>query len=57
MDEVFARRDLIEPTPMGPGDAARRAAVYDNYRQGKPTGATLTPDQSGAVSDVGTGGH
>jgi len=45
-------RDLVAPQPMGPGDAARRATVYGNYKDGKPTGATLTPDQSGAVADV-----
>ena len=50
-------RDLVAPQPMGPGDAPRRATVYDAYKQGKPTGATLTPDQSGAISDVGTSGH
>ena len=45
-------RDLVAPQPMGPGDAARRASVYSNYKDGKPTGATLTPDQSAAVADV-----
>ncbi len=50
--QVADPRDLVAPQPMGPGDAARRAAVYGNYKDGKPTGATLTPDQSGAVSDV-----
>lgn len=55
--QVADPRDLSQPQPMGTGDAPRRATVYDNYKQGKPTGQTLTPDQSGAVSDVGTGGH
>ncbi len=50
--EIADPRDLIAPQPTGPGDAARRATVYNNYRDGKPTGATLTPDQSGAVADV-----
>lgn len=45
-------RDLVAPRTMGSGDAARRAVVYDNYKNGKPTGATTTPDQSGAVSDI-----
>ncbi len=50
--QIADPRDLVAPQPMGPGDAARRAAVYGNYKDGKPTGATLTPDQSGAVADV-----
>jgi pilus assembly protein CpaD len=50
--QVADPRDLIAPRDMTPGDAARRAVVYDNYKNGKPTGATLTPDQSAAVSDV-----
>ncbi|HUO89169.1 MAG TPA: CpaD family pilus assembly protein [Rhizomicrobium sp.] len=45
-------RDLVQPRTMGSGDAARRSTVYNNYKDGKPTGAALTPDQSGAVSDV-----
>lgn len=51
--QVADPRDLIAPQPLGPGDAARRATVYDLYKNGKPTGAEKTPDQSGAVSDVG----
>ncbi|MEI9885288.1 MAG: CpaD family pilus assembly protein [Rhizomicrobium sp.] len=50
--QVADPRDLVAPQPLGPGDAARRATVYDNYRNGKPTGAEKTTDQSGAVSDV-----
>ncbi|HEY0105432.1 MAG TPA: CpaD family pilus assembly protein [Rhizomicrobium sp.] len=50
--QVADPRDLVTPRTMGPGDAARRAAVYGNYKDGKPTGATLSPDQSGAVSDI-----
>jgi pilus assembly protein CpaD len=50
--QVADPRDLVAPRTMGPGDAARRAVVYGNYKDGKPTGATLTPDQSGAVADV-----
>jgi pilus assembly protein CpaD len=45
-------RDLMGPATMASGDASRRATVYDNYRKGQPTGATLSADQSGAVSDV-----
>jgi pilus assembly protein CpaD len=51
--QVADPRDLISPQPLGPGDAARRAVVYDNYKNGKPTGAQQTPDQSAAISDVG----
>ncbi|MEJ0027986.1 MAG: CpaD family pilus assembly protein [Rhizomicrobium sp.] len=50
--QIADPRDLVAPQPMGAGDAARRATVYSNYRDGKPTGATLTPEQSGAVADV-----
>jgi pilus assembly protein CpaD len=50
--QVADPRDLVAPQPLGPGDAARRAIVYDNYKNGKPTGAEKTVDQSGAVSDV-----
>ena len=50
--QVADPRDLVAPRDMTAGDAARRAVVYDNYTNGRPTGATLTPDQSGAVSDV-----
>jgi len=50
--QIADPRDLIAPEPTGPGDAARRATVYGNYKDGKPTGATLTADQSAAVADV-----
>jgi pilus assembly protein CpaD len=51
--QVADPRDLITPQPLGPGDAARRAVVYDNYKNGKPTSAEQRPDQSGAIADVG----
>ena len=54
--QVADPRDLIAPRAMGSGDAARRAFVYDNYKQGKPTGAEHSSEQSGAVSEVGTAG-
>ena len=38
--------------PLAASDAARRAVVYDNYKNGKPTAATKTDDQSGTVTDV-----
>jgi pilus assembly protein CpaD len=50
--QIADPRDLVAPQPMGAGDAARRSTVYGNYKDGKPTGATLTPDQSAAVADV-----
>jgi len=50
--QVADPRDLAAPQAMTAGDAARRAVVYDNYKNGKPTGATLSSDQSGIVSDV-----
>ena len=50
--QVSDPRDLVAPRTMGPGDAARRAIVYDAYKNGKPSGAVQSPDQSGAVSDV-----
>ncbi|MBS0470316.1 MAG: CpaD family pilus assembly protein [Proteobacteria bacterium] len=50
--QVADPRDLVQPQPMGGGDAARRATVYDNYKNGKPTGAEHSAEQSGAVSDV-----
>ncbi|MBL6852240.1 MAG: CpaD family pilus assembly protein [Alphaproteobacteria bacterium] len=51
--QVADPRDLMTPRTMSAGDAARRATVYSNYRDGKPTGATHSTEQSGAVSDVG----
>ncbi len=53
--QIADPRDLVTPQPLGPGDAARRATVYDNYRNGKPTGAEHSTEQSGAVSTVGSG--
>lgn len=50
--QVADPRDLVQPQPMSGGDAVRRATVYDNYKNGKPTGAEHTTEQSGAVSDV-----
>ena len=50
--QVADPRDLMGSQPLAAGDAARRAVVYDNYKNGKPTAATKTEDQSGAVTDV-----
>jgi pilus assembly protein CpaD len=50
--QVADPRDLMGAQPLASGDAGRRAVVYDNYKNGKPTAATKTPEQSGAVSDI-----
>jgi len=50
--QVADPRDLMGSQPLAAGDAARRAVVYDNYKNGKPTAATKTDDQSGTVTDV-----
>jgi len=50
--QVADPRDLMGSQPLASGDAARRAVVYDNYKNGKPTAATKTEDQSGAVTDI-----
>ncbi|HEX4302658.1 MAG TPA: CpaD family pilus assembly protein [Rhizomicrobium sp.] len=50
--QVADPRDLVGSQPLAAGDAARRATVYDAYRQGKPTGAEHSTDQSGAIADV-----
>jgi len=50
--EVADPRDLIAPHPAGPSEASRRATVWQNYVKGSPTGATLSVDQTAAVSDV-----
>jgi pilus assembly protein CpaD len=50
--QIADPRDLVTPQPTGPGDAARRSTVYNNYKDGKPTGATLGPDQTAAVAEV-----
>lgn len=51
--QVENPRDLVEPRPLGPSDAMRRATVMGNYEKGVPTAATKNADQSVAVSDVG----
>ena len=45
-------RDLIGPQPMDPADTQRRLTVLDKYRQGLPTAAERTEDQSGLVSEA-----
>jgi pilus assembly protein CpaD len=50
--QVADPRDLMGSQPLASGDAARRAVVYDNYKNGKPTAATKTNEQSGTVTDI-----
>ena len=45
-------RDLLGPRRFDPADANRAGVIIENYEQGKPTAATKTNDQSGAISDV-----
>lgn len=46
-------RDLQGPRRITPRDAERRDVVFDNYRQGRVTGATTGTDGAGTVSDIG----
>ena len=50
--QVADPRDLMAPQPLDSGDAARRAVVYDNYKNGRPKAATKTAEQSGSVTDL-----
>ena len=50
--EIADPRDLVTPQPMTPPDTERRMIVIDKWRQGEPTLAQKTQEQSGAVSDV-----
>jgi pilus assembly protein CpaD len=45
-------RDLAQSRPFDSSDPVRRTVVIQTYEQGKPTAATKTSEQSGAVSDV-----
>ena len=42
--------DLLGKRPLGPGDAARRDVIMAKFREGVPTGATRSADESGSVS-------
>jgi pilus assembly protein CpaD len=46
-------RDLIEPRPETPADAARRATVLEKYRRGESTQTQRQQDERGTVSTVG----
>lgn len=46
-------RDLVEPQPQGPAEAARRSTVMGNYVKGQPTAAQKTSDQSTSISTIG----
>jgi len=45
-------RDLETPRTFGAPDTGRRQTVLDTYRDGEPTGARRTNDDSGAISDA-----
>jgi pilus assembly protein CpaD len=45
-------RDLVTPTPLAPGDAARRQFVLDRYRQGKSSTTEKDKQADGSVSAV-----
>lgn len=45
-------RDLITPRHETAPDEARRATVFDKYRQGQPTGAKDAGGDSGTVSEM-----
>jgi len=38
--QIANPRDIVTPRAMMPGDAGRRAVVFDNYRKGEATAAT-----------------
>ena len=46
-------RDLIAPGRLGPDDVTRRVTIIDKYREGTPTPAEKTSEQSATVSQVG----
>ena len=49
---VAEPRDLVAPRGLDPRDNARRDAVLEAWRAGRPTGAQRTESEDGAVSDV-----
>ena len=49
-------RDLVSPRPLDEDDAQRRLTVLQKYRKGETTVAAKTQEQSGAISDVASGG-
>jgi pilus assembly protein CpaD len=48
-------RDLVEPRPMGEGDAMRRLKVIETYRKGEATQTNRKADESGSVSTAAKG--
>jgi pilus assembly protein CpaD len=46
-------RDLQGPRRTTPRDSERRDTVFDNYRQGQPTGAATSTDGAATASDIG----
>lgn len=45
-------RDLIRPRPETPPDEGRRATVFEKYRQGMPTGAKDSGQDTATVSEM-----
>ena len=50
--QIANPRDIVQPRPLAPGDAARRAVVFDNYRQGAATSAAQESLVEGRVSQA-----
>lgn len=50
-------RDLVEPHREDGSDAMRRATIMTHYEKGEPTAAQKSKDQSGQISQVGSGGN
>ncbi|MET0546205.1 MAG: CpaD family pilus assembly protein [Caulobacterales bacterium] len=42
--------DVVSPPASTPSDAGRRSAVFDKYREGKPTGTERSKDDRGVIS-------
>ncbi len=49
-------RDLVSPKPLESNDAQRRLTVLEKYRKGETTVSTKAAEQSGTISQVGSGG-
>ncbi len=43
-------RDVVAPADATPADASRRAAIFDKYRKGDPTGATIADANAGKAA-------
>lgn len=54
--EIADPRDIEQAKSLSAADATRRMQVLNKYEQAQTTSAQKTSEQSGAVSDVGSGG-